>query len=430
MMTDIAERYLPRNRVLLIAAFVSHGVGATFLGFTTILPSIVSQLGGSPLAVGSLGAITLGAPYLPQLLAGRWIANRPRVRRHLLVPATLSRTCLILIPLALTLWARPAPGLALAAVLVSFGAFQLVDSIGSVSYLEIVAKTIPTQQRGRLFGACQSATSLACIAVGMVVERILARANPFPGAYTLLTSLGVLFIFGVIPTLGRVVEPPGAGSSAQPTWAEYLPQLGRIMRQDARFMWLAVGRWLAGTVDMANAFYVVYATERLHLPAQMLGLLISAGVVGSLLSGLLGPLGDRHGARAVIIFSMALRALCPALVLLAPFAAGYVAWAVPVLFVVVFALLGFIAAANMTGFLNYLLEIAPAEQRSSYIGLGNTLSGLAIVAPLAAGGLVQATSYEFLFLATLVIALAGVAYAVRMPRQRVQVADQRVDRQP
>jgi hypothetical protein len=50
------------------------------------------------------------------------------------------------------------------------------------------------------------------------------------------------------------------------------------------------------------------------------------------------------------------------------------------------------------------------------MGLANTLGGLVSFAPMAAGALVQATSYEFLFWVALAMALVGSMVALRAPQ--------------
>ncbi len=421
-MGEVTERAFRRNFALLAVDMVSFSIGLTFLGASTILPSLVRLLGGSPVTVGLLGAIQAGGWYLPQLFVGRHMANRPLVKRYIVVPGIISRAFLALSLPALVLFGVRAPGLALAAFLLCYAGFMLVDAVGGVPWMELLAKAIPLERRGRAMGTTQSLSSLAAIGVGAVVRAVLARPNPFPANYVLLILLAAVFC-GVSPIASALMrEPPGTDTGeTQPPWREYLPQLLAILRRDARFAWLVIVGWIGGLADMGGAFYVLFAVDRLHVHPDMVGLFISAGVVGGLVSGLvLGPIGDRKGSATVIAISMAMRCLAPALALLTLLLAGLHPLAAPGTFLVVFFAIGMVGGAYMIGFTNYLLEIAPPGERSLYVALAHTLGLVVMFAPLLAGWLVQAVSYELLFTVTLGLAAVGVSAALRRPAVAAQ----------
>ncbi len=423
-MNEIAERHFRRNFALLATDYVSFGMAMSFLGLTTILPNLVRQLGGSQVTVGALGVIQGGGWYIPQLFMGRYVANRPLVKKYVLWPGIASRLCLALAVPALVLYGVRAPRLALAAFLVAFAGFALADAMGGVGWFGLLAKIIPLERRGRAMGAAQSLFSLAGIGVGVAVRFILARPVPFPGNYVLLIALAIGFASICPVALALVREPPGAGQvHVQPPWRVYLQQLAAILRRDARFVWLTMASWVAALADMGVAFYVLYAGDRLHMPQATVGLLISASVVGGILSGaLLGPLGDRKGSAAVITVTMGLRCLCPLLALLSPWLAAARPWLAQPILMLIFGLLGTIGGSFLIGPANYLLEIAPAEERSTYIGLANTLGVVVMFAPMLAGWLVEAVSYELLFLVTLGLALLGLVVALRRPAHAPQPA--------
>lgn len=416
-MTELSERALGYNQALLVGEYVVFGIGLAFLGPTTVLPALVRQLGGGPVVVGSLGAIQSGGWLLPQLFAGRIVANQPLVKSHVVLPLIASRAALALFVPVLLWGAVRAPGLALAALLVSYAIFNVADALGSVGWFELLGKCIPAERRGRALGLGEALSGLFGIAVGAAVAAILARRAPFPANNTFLLILACLCFSASVVALAAMKEPQGVTSGeVQPRWREYLPRLLVIVRSDRDFRWLVVLRGAAGLADMASAFYVLYAVDRLGMPQEEFGLLISAGVVGTLLGALmLGHLSDRLGSAQAIKAGMIFRCLRPALALLAPLVAGYHRWAGPGMFVLIFALGGAAGPAHMIGFMNRLLEIAPPAERTAYVALANTLEGLVTVAPLLAGWLLQATSYEALLGLTLILALLGLVGAVFSP---------------
>ena len=417
-MYESEERDRRRNSALLGVDYVVFWVAMAFLGPMTVLPTFVRLLGGSQVAVGSLGTIMTGGWLLPQLLAGRHVVGRPLVKRHVLVPAYAGRLLLLMLVPTL-LWLAPrAAYLALAALLLSYLGFTVGDALSTVAWLELLGKTVPAERRGRYMGLLQALGSFLAIGAGMLVRAILARSAPFLANHLLLIlTAAILFVLGTTAT-ALVREPSGASSGKpQPGWRDYLPRLASIMRTDRRFAWLVVVRWLAALGDMGAAFYVLYAVDRLAIAPEMAGLFISAGVAGSLFSGVcLGFLADRRGSAQVIRVIVALRCVCPVLVLAAPLVArlhpSLGLWTMASVFFVG----GVANGGYMVGFTNLLLQIAPPAERTTYVALANTLGGLVTAAPMVAGQLLEATSYEFLFVVLGMAALSLLA-AFREPRE-------------
>ncbi|HOG45267.1 MAG TPA: MFS transporter [Anaerolineae bacterium] len=418
-MPQLSEPDTRHNIAALGVDYVTFSLGITFLGATTLLPTLLSVLGAGPVVIGSVGTIQTASWMLPQLFAGRYVANRPLVKWSAVVPAVVSRSFLLLLVPAVWLTAARTPQAAIAAVLVGYAAFGVCDSLASVAWFELVAKALPASLRGRLLGGVQSLASLLGIGAGAVVAAVLARPGPAWANHVLLLAAAALCCAIGPGFLASIREPRGAAQEGlRPGWGHYLPRLAAIMRSDSRFVWCLAVRLVAGLADMAGGFYILYAAQRLHLGEGMIGLFASATVAGGLLSGLLlGPLGDRKGSSRVIVVIMLLRCLTPAMALLAPFIAGAAPSAALAAFVIVFVSMGMANSANMVGFFAYLMAIAPPGESSTYIALVNTLCGLLTVAPLVAGWLVQLASYEFVFALALGLAALGLAVALRGPRQ-------------
>ena len=70
-----------------------------------------------------------------------------------------------------------------------------------------------------------------------------------------------------------------------------------------------------------------------------------------------------------------------------------------------------VAGASMSGrsigFQSMLLDLAPDEERASYIGFVNTTLGFVNFLPIAAGAVADAAGYEPVFIFATVLLLAG-----------------------
>jgi len=96
------------------------------------------------------------------------------------------------------------------------------------------------------------------------------------------------------------------------------------------------------------------------------------------------------------------------------------AWG-PLGYGLVFALAGLATSALQLTALTFIIDLAPATQRPTYIGLANAAQApIAIGAPLLGAALADLGGYPALFILTAVLALLGaalIARAVRDPRK-------------
>jgi len=177
---------------------------------------------------------------------------------------------------------------------------------------------------------------------------------------------------------------------------------------------------------MAVPFYVIYATEELHFSAEAIGLFISFQVVGGILAGfVLGYLNERSGSKIVIQCSATLALASPLLALLmGPI--GRLAGASTIyLYSLIFLAIGAWNSSMMPGFITFVLELAPSDERPTYIALTNTLCGALLLVPFLGGWLLQATSYPVLFAVAAGGVVLGLVLTFRLeePRQNASEAD-------
>jgi MFS family permease len=89
------------------------------------------------------------------------------------------------------------------------------------------------------------------------------------------------------------------------------------------------------------------------------------------------------------------------------------------LFVPVFALMGIYEIGIGIGGVNLTLEIAPAHDRAIYIGLTNTVLGVAYISTAVSGLIVDVISYEGVFVLGLLLLLVAswALWRMRDPRE-------------
>lgn len=412
-----------RNFLALWGDYFFFGVAMHFLSQTTVLPSLVRHLTDSAPLIGLVSTIQTGGWLLPQLIAANYVADKPLKKRYVAIPALAGRLLYPFLAWAIWAWAEPHPRLTLALFYLAYSLFVLADGLASVPWFDVFSKSLPPRLRGRLVGWAQMTMGIAGIGAGLAVGRILGAEGPgYPANYALLYLIASVSLGLSLLSFLQVRERPSQEVAARMPWAHFLPQLARVLREDRSFRALIITRLLVGWSGMAMPFYVVYALDVLGFQPGVIGTFVSAQVVGGILSGAaMGYIGEHKGTRAVIRFAAVFALASP----LTALALAFVREALPVGWLIyayslIFAALGALANANMAGFMNYILEIAPEAERPLYVGLANTLSSLVLLAPLVGGLILEAASFHGLMLATAAVTAMGFILSLGLgePRER------------
>jgi len=198
-----------------------------------------------------------------------------------------------------------------------------------------------------------------------------------------------------------------------------MPRLISLLRQDEQFRLINVVRLLAGMGALALPFYGVYATDVLLISEENVGLFVSAQVLGGILASLaMGYLNERSGSKVVTQITIALGLCTPLLALLIHYYSPQ-GPTVTYIYALVFVLIGANYSGYMQGFMNFVLEMSPPDQRPDYVGLYNTVGGtLIMVVPVLGGLLLQSTSHPILFAATAIGPAMSLVLSFRLVEPR------------
>jgi MFS family permease len=383
-------------------AFLALGVSLTQP--TTVISAFVSDLTGSTIWVGGLSTVLTVAAALPQLFVARWIEHRPRKMPYLMLAIYLRVVSWgILAWLIYTIGAEQPITLAWALV-VMLAVFYAGGGLGNTPYTDIIGKIIPANRRGAFFGGKEALAGPLAVGAALTARQILAHVD-YPNNYAILFGLAALGL--AVASLGFWVirEPAGPVEEQRAhNWRQYWIQ---IQGAGQRLKTLIVIELLTGFSLMALPFYVVYAREMLHAPAEAVGWFLLAQVLGGVLANLVwARLVDRSGSRQMLVFCAITSSMTPILaILLSPFG-----W--PAL-TLIFFLLGATFNGRKVGFQSALLELAPAAERPTYAGINSVLILPLAFLSLGAGVFLQHWSYTALFLIAALFIGAGAIIARR-----------------
>ncbi|TVR70782.1 MAG: MFS transporter [Sphaerobacteraceae bacterium] len=415
--TSAARRLYHRN--------FGFGVGNGSFGLlaeTLIHPSIVlalfvSQISDSNLLIGLVPAMAAGLWFLPQLFGAALTQGRAR-QLPFAFYGTLLRTLVIgLLGVIGFLVGSDEPSTLLIWFFVLYAIYNLAGGFTNVPMLELSARVIPANRRGLFFSQRSFWGGILGFMAGFLIQGILSQTEDFPANYALLffaafCALGLSTYFTAM-----MQETYAEPSGHRQTFASHLAEAPQLFNNSAfrRFLGFRVTLSLSA---IADPFYVVYVQQQLGAPAEIIGVYIIGMTVARFGSNLIwSKLVDFKGNRFVLQVAALMRLGIPMIALLLPPLYGWDTFADRVpggddsifyVFGLIFVLYGAALSAQALANLTYVMDVAEPEQRPAYFGLTNTILGFVAFIPVLGGIMVDAFSFEFVFIVTFLIAFAGV----------------------
>jgi MFS family permease len=392
------------------------GFGMSLISATTVLPLFVRQLTDSPMAVGLIQAAMLFGWLVPGILVSGWLERLPRVKPSVMWIAALERsTLLLMVPFCL--WVGPVNRKALL-VLFFLCWFTMNAAVGAnlPGYYKLIAKTIPPEMRGRLYGIGGALSGLLGAAAALPAGWLLQRWG-FPKGYAACFLGAFIAMTLSVAPLGWMRETAQAPTEL-PARTSPWRSLG-LVREDRRLLWLCAGVALFSLNGMASGFYTLFALQRFHATAanvaEFTAALMAARTGGFLL---VGWLGDRHGNRVALQVSTAAGIAAAGMAVAAP----GIGWMFPVFGLNELAVQGWGVCS-----MNYVLELCPPQRSGTYTAVYGAVTGpFRVVTPLLGGAIAAVVGFGPLFGAAVaggVLALALLVLRLPEPRSALAVQD-------
>ncbi len=399
-----------------------------FVNDSSILPVFVSSLTDSSILVGLIIALRMAGWYIPQLFIARYSDNWRRKKPFVVLISATTRAVFVPLALITYFYGRSNPVLVLSVFYLSFAIFTFGDGTVGVPWMDMMAKAIPTLYRGRLFGGMQFVGGLLAMGAGILIKYILSHPQyPFPQNYALLFLITFIFIELSALAVYLFREPIYPRRRTRKTFREHLRNLRMVMKRDKTFSTMIIAKLLGGFGGMSFPFYAIYAKDILGVNIGMIGLFVTARMVGNTLaSPFWAYISDKVSNRLVIRLYFIVAILTPLSTLFLGYGTRYGLFAgkeylLGYLYLSIFFLIGFVASGEWLGYTNFTLEIAKPEEHSTYIALLNSLSSPLVILPLLGGMVVQWISYEAVFITSTLFITIGLCLTRRLrePRQKL-----------
>ena len=418
-----------RNFFVFTGDIVTFSIGMYFIPTITVLVGLASKLTDDKALIGAVGMIWSVSWFLPQLFAARIVRGKRREKPYLIIPSIIGRQTFILFAAWLFFTQAQQPIVTVWLLILAILIFNTCDALAGVAWFDMLSRALTPRMRGRSMAIGQLIAAIGGIGVGLVVERILAPDGlPFPLNYAVIfTCAWTGFMLSLIIVFFLCENPVTEEAVQQSQQSSFFADLRGILASDGLFRRTLLARLLTSVEAMAAPFYVVFSREQLNLPDSSIGVFSLAYILGSIAGIVLfGWQHDRFGTRRVLQASSTMQfaapALCLALALL-PFVSAQAPDAAYFLTLLAVGLNGAVAHSLVLGYLGYVMDNAPERHRATYVGVFNTVSGVASLTPVLGGAMIDALAgslsgalpYAVVFGLVVVMVGAGLLLAYQLP---------------
>lgn len=389
---------------------ILHGfflaIGTTIAEPSTILPLMVNFFGGSPILVGFFAALLRGGAIIVQLFAAFQAQSYPYMLNYLRRVFLMRFVAWFFIGVAIIVFGGNHPTITLVCIGLGLFVFSFSAGFGAIYFKEIVAKIFSHKFRGKTMAYRQFFTALGALISGTLAGMVLEQYEPpYSFGYLFIIS-SVLMGLGYL-AFGSVDEPVKEKTAKRiSSFKAFLQNSFEILREDKQLQVQVVTFLLAYGYLIALPFIILDAQEKINLTGTAVGILITAQMVGAMLSNFLwGKLSgnglNKRTANIALLFHILA-------VLLAFEASGLMTY------MVIFFLVGAGTDGNRIASGNLILALAPEEKRPVYVALQINIVSFGMFFSILGGVVLHFGSYLFLYALTLVLLVAAFALSLKL----------------
>ncbi|MGJ5620247.1 MFS transporter [Sulfitobacter sp. MF3-043] len=387
-----------RNGLRHIASLSMTKIADGLIDPKLVLAWLLTSLGAPAVYAGALVPIREAGALLPQMLLAKAVQSMTRRKWAWVLGSAGQGICAGAIVWVAQNLEGSTAGLA---ICLALGILALCRAACSVSYKDILGKTVGKSRRGAVTGLAGSVSS-----VGVLIFAALLLSGLDQSRAAVIAAIALAAcLWGVAALLfSTLEEEPSSSEDTKATDFSVLAKNPVLWR-------FIITRGLLVSTALAPPYLVVLAGQAGQDRLAQLGALVLASALASFLSSYVwGRLSDRSSRRVLMLTGVVGAVAMITAVALWAIGLAREVWAMPaVLFVLMIAYHGV-----RQGRSTYLVDMAPPDQRAAYAAVSNTvIGGLLLIAGVLGGGAAligpQATLMLF---AAMAVAAAVVGYGL------------------
>ncbi len=426
---DIPEEscnHQPKNFITHIIALSMTKTSDGLIDPKLVLSWLLTTLGASSFWVGLLVPVREAGALLPQLFIAEWIRQRP-IRKWVWAAGSLVQGLSVLGMIVATLTLS---GEQLGFTVVTLLAIlAIARSFCSVSYKDVLGKTVSKSTRGTATGTAGSIAASGVILFGLLLVFAIVPLTVFGISCAMAIAAG--FWIAAASIFGRLAETSGATEGGENASRNFFTRIRTVLNDRQLIRFILVRALLIATAlappfillaggsseqQKANDTIETLLGNQSLLDSQ-LGLYILASSFAGLLSSYFwGRLADRSSRKVLILSSLIAACGLSSIVLVDYLYAEWLntIWFLPVaLFVVMLAYQGV-----RLGRSTHLVDMTHQEQRANYTAVSNSIIGICLLL----GGLfgLIADQWGVTLVLSLFVVMCLLAFVIAMGLKEVQ----------
>ncbi|HUU74260.1 MAG TPA: MFS transporter [Burkholderiales bacterium] len=379
--SDAACRETPGNFLLILTASFLTKLGDAIASPKTVLAWVATAAGAPAIVLGLLVPIRESGSMIPQLFIGGFVRALP-VRKWVWVAGSVLQAMVIVgigfVAISMT---GAAAGWAILGLIT---VFSLARGLCSVASKDVLGKTIPKGRRGQLTGWSASLAGMVTLVFGLAL--LLPSLRNLDAVLLGAVLIGASFLWLLAAGVYAMVREERGETEGGANAIRLALNSLVLLQRDKPFRRFVVARALLMCSALSAPYYVALAQQRIGPSVYVLGLLVIASGLASLLSApLWGKFADRSSRQVMFAAASVTAATGLTLFLVdrvAPATIGTI-WLLPLAYFV----LSIAHSGVRVGRKTYVVDLASGNNRTAYVSVSNTVIGGMLLAVGALGAL-------------------------------------------
>ena len=378
------------------------------MDINTIIPAMMIDAGGESIHVGVLTAILIGGGRLSQLVFAPLINNRSHKKTFLLSGINLRFITLGLVAFLFLFSPDLSTNVILISIFILITIFAFGGGFATISYTDILGKSILQNRRKKFFSLKQVISSLGLLISAFAVRRIL-RNSIYPDNYSILffiatglLALASLGFWKIKEVQTEQIQIAGL--------KDYYNKIKSEFKSNQRLAHYLFVINTQGIVLTLMPFLILYGKKQLGAGGAEIGNYLFLKVVGGVITGSIMYYFAREARYHYILYlTSAITILILGSILGLPGS---------LLFPFIFLIAGFINAFHKISIQGILLEVTNDKNRAIYTGLAGAGKILPAVFSLVGGWIVEQYGFKLFFLIFLGIMTLSFYFIYRLNCQK------------
>ncbi len=389
---------------------VLHGfflsISTTIAEPHTILPLIISHFGGGSILIGFFSSLLRGGAILVQLYAAFHAQSYPYMLKYLRRVFIIRFIAWFAIGVALFIFGDDYPNASLFSIGLGLFVFSFSAGFGAIYFREVTAKIFTHKFRGKTMAVRQFFSAFAAIISGAGTGYIISSFEA-PMSYAVLFMVSAFLMAIGLYAFGTVTEPKKEHvTKKEKSFGLFLQNALKTLKGDKDLQIQITTFLFAYSYLFALPFIIIDAKSKIDIDGTSIGLLITAQMVGAMLSNFVwGKLSGKGFNKLITNITISMTIVAISLAFIASSLTMYM---------IIFFIIGASMDGNRIASGNLILILAPEEKRPVYSALQTNITSFGIFFSLLGGIILNYTNFTTLYILTLCLLIFSLVVSFKL----------------